>query len=252
MGGDCWTGLSVETIVDRDKGFLATGEKEKVIIGLLLADLLPLTSEVMWIWVLLLTLMTVLFSLLDVWYFLRAFLAVLRARLQPVVKDLLKEHSFSGLVLPHDLDFLLHMNNSRYLREADFARLSYFTRSGLFGAIHAMGAGMVMAACTIRYRRSLRLLEAFEIRTRLLCWDEKAFYVEQRFVAPKDGFVCAVLLSRQHIIGNSPDKVVQTMCKRKVESPEFPDEVMHWIDYNDNSSQKLRAESGVSSSSKDQ
>ncbi|XP_066434816.1 protein THEM6 [Eleutherodactylus coqui] len=206
----------------------------------------------MWMAVLFLALTTVLFSLLDVWYFIRAFLAVLRARLQPVVKDLLKEHSFSGLVLPHDLDFLLHMNNSRYLREADFARLSYFTRSGLFGAIHSMGAGMVMAACTIRYRRSLRLLEAFEIRTRLLCWDEKAFYVEQRFVAPRDGFVCAILLSRQHIIGNCPDKVVQTMCKRKVESPEFPDEVMHWIDYNDNSSQKLRAESGVSNNSKDE
>ncbi|KAM8966511.1 protein THEM6 [Pelodytes ibericus] len=206
----------------------------------------------MWVLVLVLGLTTALFSLLDVWYFLRAFFAVLRARLQPVVKDLLKEHSFSSMVLPHDLDFLFHMNNSRYQREADFARLSYFTRSGLFGAIHSLGSGMVMAACTIRYRRSLRLLEPFEIRTRLLCWDEKAFYVEQRFVAPKDGFVCAVLLSRQHIIGNSPDKVVQSMCKRKVESPEFPEEVLHWINYNDTSSQKLRAESGVSDSTKDQ
>ncbi|XP_072266624.1 protein THEM6 [Pyxicephalus adspersus] len=199
----------------------------------------------MWLVVSILGLTTILFSLVDVWYFLRAFLAVLRARFQPVVKDLLKEHTFSGLVLPHDLDFLLHMNNSRYLREADFARLSYFTRRGLFGAIHSLGAGMVMAACTVRYRRSLRLFEAFEIRTRLLCWDDKAFYVEQRFVAPKDGFVCAVLLSRQHITGNTPDKVVQSMCKRKVESPGFPDEVMHWIDYNDNNSQKLRAESGM-------
>lgn len=170
----------------------------------------------MWLVVSLLGLTAALFSLLDVWYFLRAFFSVLRARLQPVVKDLLKEHAFSGLVLPHDLDFLLHMNNSRYLREADFARLSCFTRSGLFGAIHGLGAGMVMAACTVRYRRSLRLFQAFEIRTRLICWDDKAFYVEQRFVAPNDGFVCAVLLSRQHIIGNTPDKVVQSMCKRKV------------------------------------
>uniref|UniRef100_A0A8C5MWY1 Protein THEM6 n=1 Tax=Leptobrachium leishanense TaxID=445787 RepID=A0A8C5MWY1_9ANUR len=206
----------------------------------------------MWVPLLVLGLIATLFCFLDVWYFLRAAFAVLRARVQPVVKDLLKEHTFSSLVLPHDLDFLCHMNNSRYLREADFARLSFFTRSGLFGAIHSLGAGMVMAACTVRYRRSLKLLETFEIRSRLLCWDDKAFYVEQRFVAPKDGFVCAVLLSRQHIIGNSPDKVVQSMCKRKVESPEFPDEVQHWINYNDTSSQKLRAESGVSDSTKDQ
>ncbi|XP_053323439.1 protein THEM6 [Spea bombifrons] len=206
----------------------------------------------MWLLVLILGLTTVLFSLLDVWYFLRVFLAVLRARLQPVVKDLLKVHTYSSLVLPHDLDFLFHMNNSRYLREADFARLSYFTRSGLFGAIQSLGAGMVMAACTVRYRRSLRLLERFEIQTRLLCWDDRAFYVEQRFVSPKDGFICAVLLSRQHVIGNSPDKVVQSMCKRKVESPEFPEELVHWISYNDASSQKLRAESGVANSAKDQ
>ncbi|XP_044150728.1 protein THEM6 [Bufo gargarizans] len=206
----------------------------------------------MWVAMLVLALSTVLFSALDVWYFIRMFLAVLRARLQPAVKDLLKDHSFSGLVLPHDLDCLLHMNNSRYLREADFARLSYFTRSGLYGAANSVGSGIVMAACTVRYRRSLRLLEAFEIRTRLLCWDEKAFYVEQRFVAPRDGFVCTIVLSRQHVIGSSPDKVVQTMCKRKVESPEFPDEVIHWIEYNDNSSQKLRAESGAPNNSKDQ
>ncbi|KAM4688722.1 protein THEM6 [Discoglossus pictus] len=215
-------------------------------------DLRSPSTEVMWLLVLVLGLVAILFSILDVWYFLRAFLAVAKARLQPHVKDLLKEHTYSSIVLPHDLDFLLHMNNSRYLREADFARLSYFTRSGLFGAIHSLSAGMVMAACTVRYRRSLKLFENFEIRTRLLCWDDKAFYVEQRFVAPRDEFVCAVLLSRQHIMGNSPDKVVQSMCKRKVESPEFPEEVVHWISYNDNSSQKLRAESGIFNITKDQ
>ncbi|NP_001084794.1 protein THEM6 precursor [Xenopus laevis] len=197
-------------------------------------------------------LIAAIFSLLDVWYFIRGALVVLKARIQPVVKDLLKEHSYSGIVLPHDLDFLFHMNNSRYLREADFARFAHFTRSGLFQAMHSLGSSMVMAGCTIRYRRSLRLWETFEIRTRLLCWDDKAFYVEQRFVALKDDFVSAVLMSRQHVIGNSPDKVVQSMCKRKVESPEYPEEVVHWIKYNDSSSQQLRAESGVSNNSKDE
>ncbi|KAE8599850.1 hypothetical protein XENTR_v10017357 [Xenopus tropicalis] len=202
--------------------------------------------------VLLSGLIAAIFSLLDVWYFVRGALVVLKARIQPVVKDLLKEHCYGGIVLPHDLDFLFHMNNSRYLREADFARFAHFTRSGLFQAVRCLGAGMVMAGSTIRYRRSLRLLETFEIRTRLLCWDDKAFYVEQRFVAPKDDFVCAVLLSRQHVIGNSPDKVVQSMCKRKVESPEYPEEVAHWIKYNDASSQQLRAESAVTNSAKDE
>ncbi|XP_018098257.1 protein THEM6-like [Xenopus laevis] len=82
-------------------------------------------------------------SLLDVWYFIRGTLVVLKSRIQPVVKDLLKEHSYLGKVLPHDLDFLLHMNNSRYLREADFARFALYTHSGLFQAMHSLGCSMV-------------------------------------------------------------------------------------------------------------
>ncbi|XP_029448000.1 protein THEM6 [Rhinatrema bivittatum] len=192
------------------------------------------------------------FALLDGWYFLRASLVLARSRLQPAVRDLLREHSFSGLVLPHDLDLLLHMNNARYLREADLARFAHFTRSGLLGALRALGAGIVMGGCAVRYRRSLRLLQRFHIRSRLLCWDERAFYVEQRFVTPADGFVCAVLLNRQHVQGSSPEQVVQFLCKKKVESPEFPEEVKHWISYNETSSQKLRAESGIGSDPKNQ
>ncbi|XP_078542786.1 protein THEM6 isoform X2 [Lissotriton helveticus] len=185
------------------------------------------------------------FCLLDGWSWLRTPFSVLRARLQPVVRDLLQEQTVHGRVMLTDLDFLLHMNNSRYLREADFARFSHFTRCGIFGALHALGAGIVMASCATRFRRSLRVFEPFEVRTRLLCWDERAFFVEQRFVSPKDGRVCAVVLSRQHILDGSPEKIVQHVCKRKVESPEFPEEVVHLISFNDASSRRLRAESAT-------
>ncbi|XP_069477844.1 protein THEM6 [Ambystoma mexicanum] len=185
------------------------------------------------------------FALLDGWYWLRTPWVIARNWLQPAVRDLLAEHTVRGRVMPTDLDWLMHMNNGRYLREADFARFSHFMRSGIFPALRALGANMVMASCAARFRRSLRFLEPFEVRTRLLCWDQSAFYVEQRFVSPRDGRVCAVLLSCQHILASSPDKVVQYLCKRKVESPEFPEEVVHWIAFNQSSSQKLRAESGL-------
>nr|XP_033785496.1 protein THEM6 [Geotrypetes seraphini] len=185
------------------------------------------------------------FALLDGWYFVRAALLLLRPRLRPAARDLLAEHRFSSLVLPHDLDLLMHMNNARYSREADLSRFALLKSVGLLGALRALRAGMVMSGCAVRYRRSLRLLQRFHIRSRLLCWDDRAFYLEQRFVTPDDGFVCAVLLSRQHVQGSSPEKIVQFLCKRKVESPEFPEEVKHWINYNETSSQKLRAESGI-------
>nr|XP_010600048.1 protein THEM6 [Loxodonta africana] len=100
--------------------------------------------------------------------------------------------------------------------------------------------------------RSLRLLEPLEVRTRLLAWDDSAFFLEARFVSLRDGFVCALLRFRQHMLGTSPERVVQHLCKRRVESPELPLDLQHWIAYNEASSQLLRAESGLSSAAKDQ
>ncbi|KAJ6661551.1 hypothetical protein lerEdw1_014461 [Lerista edwardsae] len=156
------------------------------------------------------------FALLDGWYLLRVPLSVLRARwLQPPVRDLLAEQSVGGLVLPADLDFLGHMNNARYLREADVARGAHMTRCGLLGAVRALGAHLVLAASCCRYRRALRGLERFAVRTRLLGWDERAFLLQHRFVSRRDGFVCAVVLARLHVVGASPGRAVEHLCRRK-------------------------------------
>lgn len=193
------------------------------------------------------------FALLDGWYLVRVPCAVLRARLlQPRVRDLLAEQRYPGRVLPSDLDLLLHMNNARYLREADVARAAHLARCGVLGALRELGAHAVLAASCARYRRSLRLFEAFEVRTRLLGWDGRAFYLEARFVSARDGFVCALLRSRQHVVGATPERVVQHLCKRRVEAPELPEELQHWVAYNEASSRLLRAESGLEASAKDQ
>ncbi|MBN3309971.1 protein THEM6 isoform X2 [Amia ocellicauda] len=196
----------------------------------------------MWLWGLG-VLLLLLYGSLDVWYFLRSAVVVLRAWLQPPVWDVLAEQGVGGRVLPGDVDFMGHMNNARYLRECDFARFSLYTRNGFFKALRALGATVVQGASTIRYRRSLALGEAFELRSRVLAWDDKAFYLEQHFVSRADGFLSAVMLCRQNILRSSPDKIMQFLCKRKVESPEFPAELQHWISYNTASSQALRTES---------
>lgn len=160
------------------------------------------------------------FALLDGWYLVRVPCAVLRARLlQPRVRDLLAEQRYAGRVLPSDLDLLLHMNNARYLREADVARAAHLTRCGVLGALRDLSAHSVLAASCARYRRSLRLFEPFEVHTRLLGWDDRAFYLEARFVSLRDGFVCSLLRFRQHVLGTSPDRVVQHLCKRRVSIP---------------------------------
>lgn len=157
-----------------------------------------------------------LFCSLDVWYFLRGAQVFFEAWFQPRESDILAEQSVDGTVLPHDLDYMGHMNNSRYLRECDFARFHHYMRNGLFMASHKLGAKMVVGASTIRYRRSLVFHEAFEIRTKVLGWDEKAFYLEQRFVSKRDGFVSAVMLCRQNVVRSSPERIIEFVCKRKV------------------------------------
>lgn len=157
-----------------------------------------------------------LFISLDVWYFLRGARVLIDAWFKPQIRDILAEQSFDGMVLTHDLDYMGHMNNSRYLRECDFSRLHHYMRNGLFTASFKLGAKMVVGASTIRYRRSLAFREAFEIRTKVLGWDDKAFYLEQRFVSKKDGFVSAIMLCRQNVVRHSPEAIIEFACKKKV------------------------------------
>ncbi|KAA0718592.1 Protein THEM6 [Triplophysa tibetana] len=192
----------------------------------------------------------VLFSSIDVWYFLRGSWIVIKSWFQGPVQDILAEQVVHGRVLLHDLDYMCHMNNARYLRECDFARFAHCTRNGLFRAARAFNATMVVGASTIRYRRSLVLGEAFELRTRIVSWDEKSFYLEQRFVSKSDGFISAVMLCRQNVIRSSPEKILDLLCKRKVECPDVPEDLQHWIRFISASSQALRAEIGLDEKTK--
>lgn len=191
-----------------------------------------------------------LFCSVDVWYFLRGVQVFVEAVFQPGISDILAEQNVYGTVTPHDLDYLGHMNNSRYLRECDFARFHHYMRNGFFMASRKLGANMVVGASTIRYRRSLNFREAFVIRTKVLGWDDKAFYLEQRFVSQKDGFVSAVMLCRQNVVRSSPEQIIEHVCKKKIECPEFPEDLKHWINYISTSSQALRAESGLEDKNK--
>uniref|UniRef100_A0A3Q4BA44 Protein THEM6 n=1 Tax=Mola mola TaxID=94237 RepID=A0A3Q4BA44_MOLML len=203
----------------------------------------------MW-WVLcVLAALLALFCSLDVWYFLRAAVVIIRAWVQPPVRDITAEQTLTGRVTPHDID-MCHMNNARYLRECDFARFSLYTRNGVFKALQALGASIVVGATTIRYRRALCIGEGYELRSRVVTWDDKAFFLEQRFVSTRDGLVCAIMYCKQSVIRSSPDKIMQHLCKRKVECPEFPDDLQHWVNFISASSQALRSESGHEEKSK--
>ncbi len=49
-----------------------------------------------------------------------------------------------------DIDWMVHMNNSRILRVADFARIKFYTETGVWRVIKALGGSIVTAGSTIR------------------------------------------------------------------------------------------------------
>jgi len=75
----------------------------------------------------------------------------------------------SGIVFFPDVDhYLTHMNNARAVREFDFGRMDYITRTGLLELIVAKKGGGVVAAQTIRYRRPLHLFATYKVNYTLI------------------------------------------------------------------------------------
>jgi acyl-CoA thioesterase FadM len=89
----------------------------------------------------------------------------------------------------------------------------------------------VLSAAEISFLRPITPFARFELATRLLGWDEKYFYIEQRFVA--GGRLCAIahvkglFLSRH---GRVPSDKVLEALNLNIASPELPEVVKHWND----------------------
>jgi acyl-CoA thioesterase FadM len=84
-------------------------------------------------------------------------------------------------VWPNDLDSNLHMNNSRYLLAMDLGRWDCALRTGLIQQALRRRWFPVAGSVMLRFRKSLDPFQRFELRTRVVGWDEKWFWFEQRF-----------------------------------------------------------------------
>lgn len=76
---------------------------------------------------------------------------------------------FLGVCLTTDLDiYFHHMNNARYLRELDFARLHFYKRTNLYEILRENNAPVLLSASHIRYRRSIPLFAIYKITTKVI------------------------------------------------------------------------------------
>lgn len=107
---------------------------------------------------------------------------LLRLRRAPRI-DLLDEVVLDLRVLPNDLDALGHMNNGRYLSIMDLGRVALTARTGLAGIARRRRWIPLVRGIEIEYFRPLMPWQRFRLHTRLVSWDRKWLYLEQRFVS---------------------------------------------------------------------
>jgi len=127
--------------------------------------------------------------------FFRTFLVMLFGKRRPPVGI----HEVSRLrlrVLPTDLDFLGHMNNGVYLSIADLGRMDLLVRSGVWASFQKLGYYPVVASETITFRKSLQPWQRFDLDSRVVGYDAKAVYIEQRFVVNEEVFATMFIRGR--------------------------------------------------------
>lgn len=162
--------------------------------------------------------------------FVRIPLLAVRQHLRPLPRiGVLDEDRIRMHVWPNDIDINLHMNNGRYLSVMDYARTHLLARAGLLEHIIRSHWQPLVGAVWMTYRRSLPLFAPFEVSSRLLCWDERWFYLEQTFTGSKGlaavGWVKGVLRDAS---GSLDPQLVLERVAPGIVSPPMPDTIAQW------------------------
>jgi len=141
----------------------------------------------------------------------------------------LEESRVGFRVLPTDCDINLHMNNGRYLSFMDLGRLHLVAQIGLLGIILRERWGAALGAAEINFIRPLAPFQRFELITRLVTWDEKYAYLEQRFEA--GGVLCAHAFVKGLFVdrcGKISSAAVAAALGTNVAPPPMPEELRIW------------------------
>jgi acyl-CoA thioesterase FadM len=155
---------------------------------------------------------------------------------RPKITHVLTPSRITLCVLPNDLDTNFHMNNGRYLTIMDLGRFDLILRTGLLNLMLHKKSVPILAAATIRYRLPLDPFQRFHLETRVVCWDDKWVFMEQRFLiahGPKKNAVAAIALVKGSFFDKGTGKTLPTQHLLDAlgitdHSPSFPPEIITW------------------------
>lgn len=162
--------------------------------------------------------------------FIRIPALAIRQQIRPFPPlGVLDEDRLEMRVWPNDIDFNLHMNNARYLSVMDYGRMHLLARAQILNHVIRSRWMPLVGAVWMTYRRSLPVFARFTLMSRMVCWDERWFYMEQSFTGKEGlaalGWVKGLLRSPE---GNlDPQKVIETVAPGVV-SPPMPESIALW------------------------
>ena len=162
--------------------------------------------------------------------FVRIPALAIRQHIRPLAPlGVLDEDRLRMRVWPNDIDLNMHLNNARYLSIMDYGRAHLLARTKLLQhMLHARWQPLVGAAW-VTYRRSLALFALFELTSRLVCWDDRWFYMEQTFTGSKGlaavGWVKGMLRDPRGTV--DPQLVLERVAPGVV-SPPMPESIAAW------------------------
>jgi acyl-CoA thioesterase FadM len=142
---------------------------------------------------------------------------------------LLEEDCMTMRVWPNGIDFNLHLNNARYLSVMDYGRMHLLARTRLLEHVIRSRWTPLVGAAWVTYRRSLPLFAQFTLSSRLVCWDERWFYIEQIFTGSAGmaavGWVKGAL---RGVDGTLAPQMVLDAIEPGIVSPPMPDSIAAW------------------------
>ena len=130
-----------------------------------------------------------------------------------------------------DIDLNLHLNNAKYLKYMDLARLENLLSTGLMWKFIGAGIRPIITNTEIAYIRELRTWQQFAVSAQFIGIDEKYMYFEQRFTS--EGKLCTHAFTRFACVHKGRSQLApQVFANLGITdaAPPLPEPVLLWKD----------------------
>ena len=169
--------------------------------------------------------------------YIRVLIVMIRALFGRKITSVFETSVVPLRVLPNDLDFNMHMNNGRYLTIMDLGRFDLTLRAGMIQIMLKQKSVPILGAAQIRYRLPLLPFQRYDLHTRIVSWDDRWAFIEQKFIiadkGAKHGAVAAIAIVKGSFYDQKNKRMIPTGDVLKAagmdaSSPDHPPHIIEW------------------------